>query len=94
MQFPPTNPALERALLARAYSEPTPVQAAVLCPDAAERDLLVSAQTGSGKTVAFGLALFQHGARRRRAASTGRRHPLALDHRAHPRTGAAGATPN
>ncbi|MGZ3377825.1 MAG: DEAD/DEAH box helicase, partial [Phenylobacterium sp.] len=38
------------------YLEPTPVQAAVLRePD--DRDLLVSAQTGSGKTVAFGLAL-------------------------------------
>ena len=33
------------------------VQAAVLRPDAAGRDLLVSAQTGSGKTVAYGLAL-------------------------------------
>jgi ATP-dependent RNA helicase DeaD len=56
MLFPPTNPALERALLARAYTEPTPVQAAVLAPEAADRDLLVSAQTGSGKTVAYGLA--------------------------------------
>ncbi len=56
MQFPPTHPALERALQLRAYSEPTPVQAAVLQPEAAERDLLVSAQTGSGKTVAYGLA--------------------------------------
>ena len=33
------------------------MQAAVLQPDAAGRDLLVSAQTGSGKTVAYGLAL-------------------------------------
>jgi ATP-dependent RNA helicase DeaD len=32
------------------------VQEAVLQPDLAGRDLLVSAQTGSGKTVAFGLA--------------------------------------
>jgi ATP-dependent RNA helicase DeaD len=56
MLFPPTNPALERALLARAYTEPTPVQAAVLAPEADDRDLLVSAQTGSGKTVAYGLA--------------------------------------
>lgn len=56
MPFPETNPALARALAARGYSEPTPVQAAVLQDDAAGRDLLVSAQTGSGKTVAFGLA--------------------------------------
>jgi len=57
MPFPSTNPSLERALETRGYAEPTPVQAAVLQPDAAERDLLVSAQTGSGKTVAYGLAL-------------------------------------
>jgi len=56
MAFPPTNPALERALTARGYAEPTPVQSAVLQPEAAGRDLLVSAQTGSGKTVAYGLA--------------------------------------
>ena len=56
MPFPTTHPALERALEQHGYVEPTPVQAAVLGePDT--RDLLVSAQTGSGKTVAFGLAL-------------------------------------
>jgi ATP-dependent RNA helicase DeaD len=48
---------LSEALASRGYVEPTPVQAAVLEPDAAGRDLLVSAQTGSGKTVAFGLAV-------------------------------------
>ncbi|WP_456077538.1 DEAD/DEAH box helicase [Dongia rigui] len=57
MPFPTTHPALERALTARAYNEPTAVQSAVLAEDAAGRDLLVSAQTGSGKTVAFGLAM-------------------------------------
>ena len=56
MPFPPTHPALERALAAQGYAEPTPVQDAVLAEEAAGRDLLVSAQTGSGKTVAFGLA--------------------------------------
>ena len=35
----------------------TPVQAQVIEPDAEGRDLIVSAQTGSGKTVAFGLAM-------------------------------------
>jgi len=48
---------LAEALRARAYLEPTPVQAAVIAPEAAGRDLVVSAQTGSGKTVAFGLAM-------------------------------------
>ena len=57
MPFPAVNAALERALVARAYDEPTAVQLAVLAPAAAGCDMLVSAQTGSGKTVAFGLAL-------------------------------------
>lgn len=56
MNFPSINPALARALAARDYLEPTPVQAAVLQPQTEGRDLLVSAQTGSGKTVAYGLA--------------------------------------
>ena len=56
MAFPITNPALARALAQRDYNEPTPVQSAVLQPEADGRDLLVSAQTGSGKTVAYGLA--------------------------------------
>ena len=56
MPFPTVHPALARALAAQGYAEPTPVQAAVLADEAAGRDLLVSAQTGSGKTVAFGLA--------------------------------------
>lgn len=56
MPFPAVHPALDRALLNKGYAEPTPVQAAVLEGEHVERDLLVSAQTGSGKTVAFGLA--------------------------------------
>ncbi|TCK31148.1 ATP-dependent RNA helicase DeaD [Ancylobacter aquaticus] len=52
-----TNPALAQALAERDYNNPTPVQLAVLAPDAMGRDLLVSAQTGSGKTVAYGLAM-------------------------------------
>lgn len=57
MAFPSAHPALERALVARGYEVPTAVQLAVLEADKAGRDLLVSAQTGSGKTVAFGLAI-------------------------------------
>ncbi len=45
------------ALTARGYADPTAVQAAVLEDEALSRDLIVSAQTGSGKTVAFGLAM-------------------------------------
>ncbi|MBC7585051.1 MAG: DEAD/DEAH box helicase, partial [Tardiphaga sp.] len=57
MTFLTTGPSLARALAERNYNESTPVQAAVLADDAAGRDLLVSAQTGSGKTVAYGLAI-------------------------------------
>jgi ATP-dependent RNA helicase DeaD len=53
-QLPAT---LGAALSDRGYADPTPVQAAVLDSEADGRDLVVSAQTGSGKTVAFGLAL-------------------------------------
>ena len=57
MAFPKMHPALAQALAARGYEVPTAVQRAVLDNDVADRDQLVSAQTGSGKTVAFGLAL-------------------------------------
>jgi ATP-dependent RNA helicase DeaD len=57
MTFPTIHPALDRALAEQGYVQATPVQLAVLEADADGRDLLVSAQTGSGKTVAFGLAL-------------------------------------
>lgn len=56
MPFPTLHPLLAAALSERGYAEPTPVQDAVLAAEAG-RDLLVSAQTGSGKTVAFGLAM-------------------------------------
>src|SRR3954454_6348346 len=50
----PVHPLLATALAQRGYETATPVQAAVLAPELAGRDLLVSSQTGSGKTVAFG----------------------------------------
>jgi ATP-dependent RNA helicase DeaD len=49
------HPALAQTLAQRGYDTPTGVQAAVL--EAEDRDLLVSSQTGSGKTVAFGLLI-------------------------------------
>jgi ATP-dependent RNA helicase DeaD len=57
MTFENLPPLLSEALAARDYETPTPVQAAVLEADAEGRDLIVSARTGSGKTVAFGLAV-------------------------------------
>jgi ATP-dependent RNA helicase DeaD len=51
------QPAIARALAKRGYETLTPVQEAVLAPQLRDADLLVSAQTGSGKTVAFGISL-------------------------------------
>ncbi len=45
------------ALKKRGYTTLTPVQLAMLDPDLTNSDALVSAQTGSGKTVAFGIAM-------------------------------------
>ena len=57
MAHPQLPSALARALDARGYTELTPVQSAVIAQEAHGRDLIVSAKTGSGKTVAFGLAM-------------------------------------
>src|SRR3546814_7141638 len=57
MPFDHLSPVLADALIARGYEALTPVQAQVVEAEAKGRDLLVSAQTGSGKTVAFGLAM-------------------------------------
>lgn len=51
------HPAIAGALAKRGYETLTPVQEAVLAPELRDADLLVSAQTGSGKTVAFGISL-------------------------------------
>ena len=57
MTFENIPPLLDEALTARGYTTLTPVQDAVITEEAIGRDLVVSAQTGSGKTVAFGLAM-------------------------------------
>ena len=57
MSSPHIHPTLAKALSERGYADLTPVQLAVIEPQAKGRDLLVSARTGSGKTVAYGLAL-------------------------------------
>ena len=57
MPFSRLPPPLAAALNERGYAAPTAVQAAVIEPEADGRDLIVSAQTGSGKTVAFGMAV-------------------------------------
>ena len=80
-EFQGVVPALAQALSERGYSVLTPVQEAVLAPEVAAADLLVSAQTGSGKTVAFGLNLapaLLDGAARFPSPATPAAPPLAL----------------
>ena len=76
-EFEGIVPAIAEALRKRGYESLTPVQQSVLDPNLAGADALVSARTGSGKTVAFGLAfapdLLKGEARFGRAAA-----PLAL----------------
>ena len=57
MPFSNLPPLLSEALATKGYEALTPVQGHVSEPEARGRDLLVSAQTGSGKTVAFGLSM-------------------------------------
>jgi ATP-dependent RNA helicase RhlE len=51
---------LLRALDARKFEIPTPIQIDAIPPLLANRDLLGIAQTGSGKTFAFALPMLQH----------------------------------
>ena len=63
------SPALLRAVRARAYTAPTPIQMAAIPAALAGRDVLGAAQTGSGKTLAYALPLLQ------RAEETPSTHP-------------------
>ncbi|NBT57642.1 DEAD/DEAH box helicase [bacterium] len=51
---------LNRALDAMAFREPTPVQAASIPPAIEGKDILGTAQTGTGKTGAFGIPLHRY----------------------------------
>src|SRR5882724_5875412 len=53
------SPALLRALSEQGYTVPTPIQCAAIPVALAGRDLLASAQTGTGKTAAFALPLLE-----------------------------------
>src|SRR5271168_1168753 len=53
------HPSLLRALKDMKFTEPTPVQLQAIPPALEGRDVLGGAQTGSGKTAAFGLPLIQ-----------------------------------
>lgn len=53
------SPALQRAADALGFESPTPIQAAAIGPALAGQDLQASAETGSGKTVAYAFPLMQ-----------------------------------
>jgi ATP-dependent RNA helicase RhlE len=57
---------LVSALTAAGFTTPTPIQAKAIPPQLERRDIIGIAQTGSGKTAAFGAAdpVQDHGARR------------------------------
>jgi len=55
----PLKPTLLASLETLGYTEMTPVQEQSLPPMLAGRDVIAQAQTGSGKTAAFGLSLLQ-----------------------------------
>ena len=72
-------PALLRALQEQNYTQPTPVQAQAIPLALEGHDLLAGAQTGTGKTAAFGLPLLQYLITTpQEVASRGPRKPRAL----------------
>lgn len=64
---------IRAAFETKGYTTVTPVQAAVLEIDPRERDLRITSSTGSGKTIAIGLALF--GTLEARVAARGPKRP-------------------
>ena len=74
---PLVGPAVASALAQRGYSRLTPVQVAILDPELSGRDLRITSQTGSGKTVAIGFALRELAAEPS-AARGGVAHPRAI----------------
>lgn len=70
------SPALLRALTEQNYSTPTPIQAEAIPLALAGHDLLGGAQTGTGKTAAFGLPLLNRLSKQ--TAANGFRRPRAV----------------
>ena len=71
-------PFLLRALAEQGYENPTPIQQQAIPLALEGHDLLAGAQTGTGKTAAFGLPLLQHLATSAQEVRNGPRRPRAL----------------
>ena len=71
-------PFLLRALAEQGYENPTPIQQQAIPLVLEGHDLLAGAQTGTGKTAAFGLPLLQHLATSAQEVRNGPRRPRAL----------------
>ncbi len=71
-------PALLRALAEQGYTQPTPIQEQAIPLALEGHDLLAGAQTGTGKTAAFGLPLIQYLATTPQEVQRGTRKPRAL----------------
>ena len=71
-------PFLLRALAEQGYETPTPIQQQAIPLVLEGHDLLAGAQTGTGKTAAFGLPLLQHLGTSPQTVTQGPRKPRAL----------------
>jgi len=71
-------PFLLRALAEQGYETPTPIQLQAIPLALAGHDLMAGAQTGTGKTAAFGLPLLQHLGTSPQPVGPGPRKPRAL----------------
>jgi ATP-dependent RNA helicase RhlE len=54
-----TSPVLRKNLAAQGFTTPTPVQAQAIPPASLGHDLIATAQTGTGKTLAFALPIIE-----------------------------------
>ena len=75
------HPHIQAGITAAGYETPTPIQVQAIPPLLQGRDILGLAQTGTGKTAAFGLPILQ------RLIERPARPPARPDPLAHPRTG-------
>src|SRR5690606_250556 len=69
-------PEILKALSEFGYTKPTPIQAQAIPVALAGRDLMASAQTGTGKTAAFSLPMLQRLLPLANSSASPARHPI------------------